>query len=460
MFGLLKDKLSGFVKKFTKKEEEKAEIEEPVQLKIEEKTKEEYKQEIQKPEIKQVEKPKEEKKEIIEEQKEKLEIKEELEEKREEIEQKPKEEEAKEEKPEIKILKEPKKIIKEKPKEIIKEPEQIIEKPKEIIRKPEGKQEERIKEIDLKEEIKTQEIKPKQDKKIKLSLESRLRGLISNKIKIKEKDINSLLDDLELSLLESDVNLDVAGALKEEIRNLLVDKEINKDNIEDEIKNAIKHALILIMNHENKFDLVDKIKSSPKPFKVLFIGPNGAGKTTTIAKVSKLLENNNLSCVLSASDTFRAAAIEQLGIHGERLGKKVIKGQYGADPASIAYDAVNHAKSHNLDAVLIDSAGRQETNKNLIDELRKIGRIIKPDLTIYIGESIAGHSVIDQIKEFNEAVKIDGVILTKLDCDAKGGNAISIPRATNIPVVYIGVGQSYEDLIVFQPDLIAEEIVG
>ena len=291
-------------------------------------------------------------------------------------------------------------------------------------------------------------------------MESKLRGLISRKIKIKEKDINELLDELEISLLESDVNIEVASSLKNEITELLVGKEIAKGTLEDEIKEAIKQALIKTMDHPNKFDLIEKVKQGKKPYKILFIGPNGAGKTTTIAKVSRLLEDNNLSSVLSASDTFRAAAIEQISIHGGRLDKKVIKGKYGADPAAIAYDAVNYAKAHNIDAVLIDSAGRQETNKNLIDELRKIGRVIEPDLTIYVGESIAGHAVVTQIKEFNEAVKIDGVILSKLDCDAKGGSAISIPYATDIPVIYVGVGQDYEDLIPFSASQIAEEIVG
>ncbi len=451
MFGLLKDKLGSFVKKITKKEEEKQkeEIEEEIE-EINEEIIEEPKEEIQK---EKEEDKSEEKKEAQEsekqepeedlEKKEETAILEEKPEKKEVIEQKEKieDKELKEEKKEVK-----KEIIEEKPVEI----KQVTEKHEEIKIKP--KQEPKIKQP-------IEEIKPKQDKKIKLSLESRLRGLISRKIKIKEKDINSLLEELELSLLESDVNLDVASALKEEIRNSLVDKELDKSDLEEQIRESIKQALINIMDHEDRFDLVEKVKQGKKPYKILFIGPNGAGKTTTIAKVSKLLEDNNLSSVLSASDTFRAAAIEQIGIHGERLNKKVIKGKYGADPTSIAYDAVNHAKSNNLDAVLIDSAGRQETNKNLVDQLRKLGRIIEPDLTIYIGESIAGHSVIDQIKEFNQAVKIHGVILTKLDCDAKGGNAISIPRATDIPVVYVGVGQEYEDLIQFQPEKIADEIL-
>ncbi|MCC7552099.1 signal recognition particle-docking protein FtsY [Candidatus Micrarchaeota archaeon] len=447
MFGLLKDKLSGFVNKLTKKEEEKQkeeikeEIEEINEDSKEEETLDNAPEKQQEPKKQETtktqedEKPKE-KKEVKKktEEKEATEEKEKIENK--ELKDEPKEKEKIEENEE------------EKPVEI----KQVIEKHEEIeIEKP--KQEPKI-------EKPIEEIKPKQDKKIKLSLESRLRGLISRKIKIKEKDINSLLEELELSLLESDVNLDVASALKEEIRTSLVDKELDKSDLEEQIRESIKQALINIMDHEDRFDLVEKVKYGKKPYKILFIGPNGAGKTTTIAKVSKLLENNNLSSVLSASDTFRAAAIEQIGIHGERLNKKVIKGKYGADPTSIAYDAVNHAKSNNLDAVLIDSAGRQETNKNLVDQLRKLGRIIEPDLTIYIGESIAGHSVIDQIKEFNQAVKIQGVILTKLDCDAKGGNAISIPRATNIPVVYVGVGQEYEDLIPFKPDQIADEILG
>ncbi|NYZ77371.1 signal recognition particle-docking protein FtsY, partial [Candidatus Micrarchaeota archaeon] len=161
-----------------------------------------------------------------------------------------------------------------------------------------------------------------------------------------------------------------------------------------------------------------------------------------------------------ASDTFRAAAIEQISVHADRLGVKVIKRDYGSDPASVAYDAVNYAKAHGIDAVLIDTAGRQDTNINLINELKKMDRVIKPDLKIYIGESIAGNALMEQVASFNREIGVDGVILTKLDCDAKGGTILSVARATGVPILYIGTGQGYDDIELFDAAKIAERIVG
>jgi fused signal recognition particle receptor len=169
--------------------------------------------------------------------------------------------------------------------------------------------------------------------------------------------------------------------------------------------------------------------------------------------------DNGMTVVFSASDTFRAAAIEQAEVHATRLGITIIKSNYGADPASVAFDAINYARSHNIDAVLIDSAGRQDTNANLLDELKKMNRVAKPDIKIYIGESIGGNSIIEQIRAFNEAIGLDGAILTKIDCDAKGGTAISVSRSTGIPVLYLGIGQGYADLVPFDPHKIAQEIM-
>ena len=234
---------------------------------------------------------------------------------------------------------------------------------------------------------------------------------------------------------------------------------VPKGKVEEKTREAIQGVLASVMTSERKFDMVARVRSLEKPAKILFVGPNGAGKTTTMAKVAHMLMQSGMTVVFSASDTFRAAAIEQTEVHAGRLGVKVVKSKYGADPASGAFKAVSFARAHNIDVVLIDSAGRQDTNANLLDELKKISRVAKPDIKIYIGESIGGNSLIDQVRAFDEAIGMDGAILTKIDCDAKGGTALSLTKSTGIPVLYLGVGQAYADLIPFEPEKIAQEIM-
>jgi fused signal recognition particle receptor len=181
---------------------------------------------------------------------------------------------------------------------------------------------------------------------------------------------------------------------------------------------------------------------------------NGSGKTTTIAKMVKLFQDNNMKCVIAASDTFRAAAIQQLEEHANRLKVKLIKHDYGADPAAVAYDAIEHAKAKDLDVVFIDTAGRLHSNTNLMDEMKKIIRVAKPDMKIFIGESITGNDCVEQAKQFNEAVGIDAIILSKADVDEKGGAAISVSYVTGKPIIYIGTGQEYNDLEKFDKKLV------
>ncbi|MEM4634127.1 MAG: signal recognition particle-docking protein FtsY [Candidatus Anstonellaceae archaeon] len=293
----------------------------------------------------------------------------------------------------------------------------------------------------------------------KISLGTSVKSFFSNEITIGEAEISDLLEELELSLLEADVAYEVSSEVVSQLRSKLVGMKVPKGQVGQKTKEAILETLASIMESDRKFDFVAKVKSLGKPAKVLFVGPNGAGKTTTMAKLAKMLMDAGLSVVFAASDTFRAAAIEQTEAHAAKLGIKTIKSKYGADPASVAFDAINFARSSNIDVVLIDSAGRQDTNSNLLAELSKINRVAKPDLKIYIGESIGGNSVIDQIRAFNNAIGIDGAILTKIDCDAKGGTAISIAKATGIPVIFLGTGQGYYDLIPFDARKIAEEIM-
>ncbi|NYZ74595.1 signal recognition particle-docking protein FtsY [Candidatus Micrarchaeota archaeon] len=301
------------------------------------------------------------------------------------------------------------------------------------------------------------EEKPKE--RIKLGILGTVKGIITREVEISEGDVKEMLEGLELELLEADVEMGVAEGITQELRGKLIGSKVAKGKLHSFVSGSIRDTLVDVLTNEKSFDIVERVEASEKPVRIMFIGINGAGKTTTIAKVAKLLMNSNKKVVFAAADTFRAAAIEQMSVHADRLGVKVIKRDYGSDPTSVAYDAVNYAKAHGMDAVLIDTAGRQDTNISLINEMKKMRRVIEPDLTIYIGESIAGNAMIEQISSFNREVGVDAVILTKLDCDPKGGTMLSISRATGIPIIYVGVGQKYEDLERFDPSAIASRIV-
>ncbi|AFL94234.1 signal recognition particle GTPase [Thermococcus cleftensis] len=279
---------------------------------------------------------------------------------------------------------------------------------------------------------------------------------------ISEKDVENALWDLEIELLEADVALETVEELKERIKEKLVGQKVkigtNKKAIVEE---AVREAVLEVLTPEKRIDLLEMIRSKEeKPFVIAFVGFNGSGKTTTIAKLAHWLKKNGLSVVIAASDTFRAGAIEQVEEHAKRVGVKVIKHSYGADPAAVAYDAIQHAKARGVDVVLIDTAGRNELNRNLMDEMKKIVRVTKPDLVIFVGDSLAGNAVVEQAKQFNEAVKIDGVILTKLDADARGGAALSISHAIGAPILFVGVGQGYDDLKPFDEKWFVERIFG
>lgn len=282
-------------------------------------------------------------------------------------------------------------------------------------------------------------------------------------MRLSDSDIDSFLEMLRMSMLESDVAFDDTEEFAEKLRTILKESKVDSRNINRELIEGVRTALMSVISKTmglniNAF-ISERIASKDVPVKILFIGSNGTGKTTTIAKVAHMLKLRGVSTVIAASDTFRAAAIEQTEYHAKALGVPVVKSRYGADPASVAFDAVAYAKAHGVQVVLIDSAGRQETNRNLIGEMQKIERVVKPDLNIYIGESTAGGAIITQIREFMKAVKVDGIILTKLDCDAKGGGAISIANATGIPILFLGTGESYSDLVPYDPEIILDAML-
>ena len=278
---------------------------------------------------------------------------------------------------------------------------------------------------------------------------SKIRSAVSTK-KLSEKKFEELFWDLELVLLENNVAVEVIDKVKNDLMETLTQKPIQRSRITQEVTKSLKSSLDEILSTRD-FDFIEKVKEK-KPFSVCFVGINGSGKTTTIAKVANLLKKNGFTCCLAAADTFRAAAIDQLGIHADKLGVKLIKHDYGADPAAVAYDAVKHAEARNLDVVLIDTAGRIHSNVNLQDEMKKIVRVVNPDLKIFVGESITGNDCIEQAKQFNEAIGLDGIILSKADIDEKGGAAISISYVTKKPILYIGTGQEYDDLEKFDKD--------
>jgi fused signal recognition particle receptor len=299
---------------------------------------------------------------------------------------------------------------------------------------------------------------------LKRAFSDAARNLSSHK-EISKRDLDNQLSELELSLLESDVAPEVVDDLVGSLRTELLGLELEKgQSAEDVIKLKLRMRLSDMFNKSGTMNLIQLIKSKKEagkvPFVILLLGINGTGKTTTIAKIARLLKKNGISTVLAAADTHRAGAIEQLSQHGENLSIKVISQRYGADPSAVGRDAVDYATKHRVDTVLIDTAGRMQTAKNLMDEINKIVRVVKPDIKLFIGDSLAGNDTINQAREFFEYTKFDGAILTKTDADAKGGSAISIVHATSKPIVLLGMGQSYDDITSFSSEKFLDSIFG
>ncbi|MCD6276331.1 MAG: signal recognition particle-docking protein FtsY [Thermoplasmata archaeon] len=277
--------------------------------------------------------------------------------------------------------------------------------------------------------------------------------------RISEEKLEDFLWDLEIALMEADVAVDVIEKIKEDIKKELVGKKVKLGaNIGKIVENTLKNTIRNLFSQ--KFDFEKFIRESPRPTVIMFVGVNGTGKTTVIAKIAKYLMDRGYSVVLAAADTFRAGAIEQLETHGKNLGVKVVKHKAGGDPAAVCYDAIEHAKAKRRDFVLIDTAGRMQTNRNLMDEMKKIKRVAKPHLTIFVGDALAGNDAIEQAKTFNDAIEVDAVILTKVDADAKGGAAISIAYEIGKPIIFLGTGQNYEDLMEFDVNWFLERIFG
>ncbi len=272
-----------------------------------------------------------------------------------------------------------------------------------------------------------------------------------------EKELDESLFDLQVALLESDVSQEVIDDLSLQIKNNLVGRKIQKNETTEQIiASTLKKNFRDILFKAGSIDLLELIQGKKQkkagPFVIVFLGINGTGKTTTVAKVANLLKKNGFSVVIAAADTHRAGAIEQITAHAENLSIKIISQRYGADPSAVARDALEYAKKHYVDTVLIDTAGRMQTAKNLMYEIGKIVKVIKPDVKLFIGDSLSGNDTINQAREFFSYTEFDGAILTKSDADAKGGAAISISYITSKPIIYLGMGQGYDDLVLFDKE--------
>ena len=282
---------------------------------------------------------------------------------------------------------------------------------------------------------------------------SAVRSAVSEK-ELSDKDLDDVIFNFQIALIESDVAQSVAEALTNEVQKSLtgtkVDRSTNPSEVVGErLSTVLQTAFARAGTVDLLANIKDKTQKTHEPYTVLFLGINGTGKTTTVAKLGSYLQKNGLSVVCAAGDTHRPGAIEQLTEHAGRLQLKVISQRYGADPAAVGRDGVLYAKAHHADCLLIDTAGRMQTNQNLMEEMAKIVRVVKPDFRVFVADALTGNDAVSQAELFNQHVGFDGAILTKADADVRGGAALSIVYSTGKPVIFLGVGQGYGDLVPF-----------
>lgn len=441
MFGKLKEKLKQAVSVFSKKTEEAVAEEKAIE---------------ERPEVK--EKAESKKKEVIETKKKPAEKKKGKKEKAKKENKKP----AKEKKKEVSteeveaVEPEEKEVLIEKEETVEKKVEEEQEKPSFFKRIFGKKEEEKAEEKEATEEV-IKNIKEETEEPEKGSFFGKIKTSLTTK-KISAEKFEELFWELELALLENNVSVEVIEKIKEDLKAELVDKPLPRD-VPAKIEETLKKTLTEILTFE-KVDLLKaaRQKEKPKPLVIAFFGINGTGKTTSIAKLAYYFQKHKLSVVLAACDTFRAAAIQQLEEHADKLGVKIIKQDYGSDAAAVAFDAVKYAEKNKIDVVLLDTAGRLHSNTNLMKELEKIIRVAKPDLKIFVGESITGNDCIEQARKFNDLVEMDGAILTKADVDEKGGAPLSISYTIKKPILFLGMGQRYEDLEEFDAQAILKRL--
>ena len=274
--------------------------------------------------------------------------------------------------------------------------------------------------------------------------------------------LDTLLEELEWVLLESDISSDAVSAVIDALRNTLVGARLRKGaDLSKVLEASLKRALQNLLS-AGYWDFDASVQSfvdkGDLPVVVMMVGVNGTGKTTTAAKIAHRLQSRGLSVIAAAGDTFRAGAIQQLESHCEKLGIRCISSQRGGDAAAVVRDAIDSAKAKNIDVVLVDTAGRMQNKTNLMKELNKVRRIANPHLTLFVGDALAGNDAVDQARMFQEIMKFDGAVLTKMDTDAKGGAGLSIAFATGRPIVFAGIGQNYDDLLQFEPTWLLDQL--
>ena len=291
-------------------------------------------------------------------------------------------------------------------------------------------------------------------------LGERAKLFATGKTVIDEDDLRAHLDDLELALLQSDVEMSVAQEVLDGVEeNLVGETRRRLSSTGSLVRDALREALYDVIS-VGQFDFDERVAGADKPLVVIFTGVNGVGKTTTIAKLSRYLEDRGYSSVLANGDTYRAGANEQLEQHADNLDKRIISHEKGSDPAAVIYDAVEYAEANDVDVVLGDTAGRLHTSNDLMEQLAKIDRVVGPDMTLFVDEAVAGQDATTRAKQFNDAAEIDGVVLTKADADSQGGAAVSIAHVTGKPILFLGVGQGYDDLERFDPERIVDALLG
>ena len=271
----------------------------------------------------------------------------------------------------------------------------------------------------------------------------------------KEIDDNSL-NKIEEFLISSDVGVDAAS----EIRNILAQEKIDpSSDLIGEINKVLKRYIVSTMGN---FEKKDFFKNNNNLNVILVAGVNGSGKTTTIGKIAKIFKENNNKVVLSASDTFRAAAIEQLENWANKIGVDLVKSNQGSDPASVAYKAMSFAKENNFNQLIIDTAGRLQNKKNLMEEYKKIANVVKkiddnaPNEVILVLDATSGQNILSQVDEFNKIIPITGLVMTKLDGTAKGGILLALSKKYKIPIIGLGLGEKEDDLQIFDVEKFAE----
>lgn len=319
--------------------------------------------------------------------------------------------------------------------------------------------EEALPELPQLEEEKEVEIESQDTEEEKEGFFSKAVNVVKKK-KVTLDDYDKIWMDLEIFLLEINVAYEIVEKIGRELKSALLGNSFDRFGLSQKVREVMVSEVeeVLKTREGNFLEEVKEHKQSGEPLRIMVLGVNGTGKTTSIGKVIKYLQKHDLSVVVAAADTFRAAAVDQIAKHCENLGVKCIQHQNGGDPAAVAFDAVEHAKAKGVDVVLIDTAGRMPNNSNLMLELQKIKRVSKSQMALFIGDSISGNDLIDQISLFDKGVEINGVALTKVDTDERPGSIVTCAYAIKKPIYFLGIGQDYDDLVEFRARDVAEKL--